>query len=82
MVSTMPATQPPTLSTVDALWTLIQAQPKRVRHALSVRLMENDLETRKSYVRDSLCSAIQEVKEAKRTGRSFQTADDFLKEFE
>lgn len=46
MVSTMPATQPPVLSTVD-----------------------------------SLRSAIQEVKEAKRTGRSFQTADDFLKEF-
>lgn len=82
MISTLPATQPPVLSTVDALWTLIQAQPKRVQHALSVRLMENDLIARQNYVRDSLRSAIQEVKEAKRTGRSFQTADDFLKEFE
>lgn len=82
MVSTMPAAQPPVLNTVDALWTLIQAQPKRVQHALSARIMENDLKARQAYVRDSLRSAIQEVKEAKRTGRSFQTADDFLKEFE
>ncbi|MCQ2346556.1 MAG: hypothetical protein MJZ92_01330 [Paludibacteraceae bacterium] len=81
MVSTMQATQPPVLNTVDALWTLIQAQPKRVQYALSARLMENDL-IAQAYVRDSLRSAIQEVKEAKRTGRSFQTADDFLKEFE
>lgn len=82
MVSTMPATQPPVLNTVDALWTLIQAQPKRVQHALSARMMENDLRARQAYVRDSLRSAIQEVKEAKKKGRSFQTADDFLKEFE
>lgn len=81
MLVAMPAPQPPTINTVDALWTLIQAQPRRVRRELSARLSEDAVASRQAYVRDSLRTAVKEVKEAKKNGQSFQSVDDFLKEF-
>lgn len=34
------------------------------------------------YIRETLTRALNEVKEAKRTGRKLQSAEDFLKELE
>lgn len=39
----MQMTKSQTLSTIDALWTLIQAQPKKVREALSNRMAEENM---------------------------------------
>ena len=51
------------ISTVDALWTLIQSQTKTVREALAKRFIEEDVltETQQKMVRRSLTKAFEEL---------------------
>jgi hypothetical protein len=51
------------ISTVDALWTLIQSQTKTVRKALAKRFIEEDVltETQQQMVRRSLTKAFEEL---------------------
>ena len=62
------------ISTVDALWTLIQSQTKTVREALAKRFIEEDVltETQQQMVRRSLTKAFEELYsgEVKKDGRT------------
>lgn len=51
------------MSTVDALWTLIQGQTKAVRKALTQRLLAEQEQTKaqKKMVKDSLTRAFDEL---------------------
>lgn len=51
------------MSTVDALWTLIQGQTKAVRKALTQRLLaeQNKTKAQKKMVKDSLTRAFDEL---------------------
>ena len=51
------------ISTVDALWTLIQSQTKTVREALAKRFIEEDVltETQQQMVRRRLTKAFEEL---------------------
>ena len=54
--------QTPEISTVDALWTLIQGQSKRVRQALIKRLLaEHKTKAQQKMVTDSLTRAFDEL---------------------
>ena len=55
------------MSTVDALWTLIQGQSKRVRKALMERLIAEQDKTliQKTMVKDSLTKAFDELHSGK-----------------
>ena len=72
------------MSTIDALWTLIQSQPKAIRKALAQRMAKSDVEeeTRRQEMelRKGLFKAFSELSEAKRTGRELPDAWDLLKE--
>lgn len=59
--------QPQEISTVDALWVLIQSQTKAVRKALTQRLVaEQDKTTvQKQMVKDSLTRAFDELHSGK-----------------
>ena len=59
--------QPQEISTVDALWVLIQSQTKTVRKALTQRLVaEQDKTTvQKQMVKDSLTRAFDELHSGK-----------------
>jgi len=46
MISTIPGQTTDQMSTVDALWTLIQGQSKRVRQALTKRLLAEQQQAR------------------------------------
>ena len=60
MITTIPS-QTSEMTTVDALWVLIQGQTKAVRKALIERLLAEQDKTKvqKEMVRDSLTRAIQ-----------------------
>ena len=51
------------ISTVDALWTLIQGQTKSVQKALIKRLLEEEQKTKaqKAMVKESLTQAFDEL---------------------
>lgn len=72
------------ISTVDALWTLIQNQSKSIRKALIKRLLDAEKEEKtrrqQEYVKQTLTHAILEVREAQRTGKKLMSADEFLEE--
>ena len=54
--------QTPEISTVDALWTLIQGQSKRVRLALIKRLLaEHKTNAQQKMVKESLTRAFEEL---------------------
>lgn len=76
--------QSPAISSLDALWALIQSQPKKVRDALLKRMCEADkqAETRRQeeYVRETLTRAIADVHEAERTGKKQMSFDEFISE--
>ena len=61
------STQTPEMNTVDALWTLIQSQSKRVRKALMERLIAEQDKTvvQKAMVKDSLIKAFDELHSGK-----------------
>lgn len=72
------------MSTVDALWNLIQCQSVSVRKALAKRMLEADEKKKtlrqQKMVEETLGRALDEVREAKRTGKEMMSFDDFLKE--
>ena len=66
MITTIPS-QTSEMTTVDALWVLIQSQTKAVRMALTERLLaEHDkAKVQKALVRDSLTRAFDELHSGK-----------------
>ena len=72
------------MSTIDALWTLIQSQPKAIRKALTQRLIKSDVEAetyrQQQMMKQSINRAFAELAETKRTGKQLPSAWDLLKE--
>ena len=73
------------ISTVDALWALIQNQKQSVRRALVKRLMETEMyadETarQQAYICNTIEKGWKEVKTSMEEGRSLRSADDLLAE--
>lgn len=71
------------ISSVDALWALIQGQTQNVKDALYRRMIEAD-EQRKTYrqqqhIRKSLSQAFKELKEAKSSNTELPDARDLFK---
>ncbi len=68
MITTIPTTAAK-ISTVDALWTLIQGQTKAVRKALTDRLIaeqeKSKTEKQQAMVRESLTRAFDELHSGK-----------------
>lgn len=70
MITTIP-TNTPEISTVDALWTIIQNQSKAVRTALKKRIMaehigeESEKAKQQAMVKDSLTRAFDELHSGK-----------------
>ena len=70
------------------LWTYIESMSlsDRNKQWLADRLIESKAESKREqqeyYVSESLTRAFNELKEAKRTGKRLQSADDLLKEIE
>ena len=66
MITTIPS-QTSEMTTVDALWVLIQGQTKAVRKALMERLLAEQDKTKvqKAMVRDSLTRAFDELHSGK-----------------
>ena len=74
---------------LNNLWTYIKGMSlkKNDREWLAGKLLEptaDDVKTaqQKSYVKETLTSALKEVETAKREGRKLQTLDEFLEELE
>ena len=71
------------MSTIDALWTLIQSQPKAIRKALTQRLIKSDVEAetyrQQMMMKQSIDRAFSELAEAKRTGRKLPDARNLFK---
>ena len=72
------------VNTVDAIWNLIQCQSISVRNALTKRMIEANEKQKTSrqqkMVRETLHRAMDEVREAKQSGKAMMSFDDFLKE--
>lgn len=72
MITTVPS-QSSDMSTVDALWVLIQSQSKRVRQALTKRLIaeQDATKVQKLQLKDSMTRAFDELHsgQAKRDAR-------------
>ena len=66
MITTIPS-QTSEMTTVDALWVLIQGQTKAVRKALTERLLAEQDKTKvqKTMVRESLTRAFDELHSGK-----------------
>ena len=66
MITTIPP-QTSEISTVDALWVLIQSQSKRVRNALKQRILQEDKATKaqQQMAKDSLTRAFDELHSGK-----------------
>ena len=66
MITTIPP-QTSEISTVDALWVLIQSQSKRVRNALKQRILQEDKATKaqQQMVKESLTRAFDELHSGK-----------------
>lgn len=54
--------KPTSMDMIDALWALIQAQPKRVREALSQRLAEENASS-KNIITPALAMQIRKARE-------------------
>ena len=54
--------KPATINMIDALWALIQAQPKKVREALSQRLAEENASA-KNIITPALAMQIRKARE-------------------
>lgn len=72
-----------TVSPLDALWALFQTQTKPVREAFTQRLLEAEDAKRKiqeARFKESFMRAVNEMREAERTGRKLQSAEELLEE--
>ena len=61
--------KPTPIDMIDAIWTLIQAQPKRVREALSQRLAEQNASA-KNIITPALAAQIRKAREEYSKGES------------
>ena len=73
------------VSTIDALWTLIQSQKVSVRKALFKRFMESEMyadETarQQAYICNTIEKGWKEVKTSMSEGKPLKSADDLLSE--
>ena len=72
------------MSTIDALWTLIQNQPKAIRKALVQRIVKSDIDAetyrQQQMMKKSLDRAFAELAEVKRTGKQLPNAWELLKD--
>ena len=73
------------VSTIDALWTLIQSQKASVRKALLKRFMESDMYAdeparQQAYICTTIEKGWKEVKTSVRDGKPLKSADDLLSE--
>lgn len=73
------------ISTIDALWALIQSQKQSVRKALVKRLMETEMyadETvrQQAYICHTIEKGWSEIKASGQDSRSLKSADDLLAE--
>ena len=66
------------ISTTDAIWTLIVSQSKSIQKTLAKRLeahlAEEKRQAQEKYVRDTLTSAMKEVRKAETEGRELPDA--------
>ena len=66
------------ISTTDAIWTLIVSQSKSIQKTLAKRLEAHLAEEKRmaqeKYVRDTLTSALNEVRKAEAEGRKLPDA--------
>lgn len=66
------------ISTTDAIWTLIVSQSKSIQKTLAKRLEAHLAEEKRlaeeKYVRDTLTSAMKEVRQAEAEGRDLPDA--------
>ena len=74
-----------TVSTIDALWALIQSQKSSVRKALFKRFMETELyadETarQQAYICNTIEKGWKEVQTSEKEGKILKSADDLLSE--
>lgn len=79
----MASSYPSNISSVDALWTLIQEQTQSVKDALFHRMIEAE-ESKKTrqqqqFVRKSLKQAFNELKDAKATNKELPDARDLFR---
>lgn len=71
------------MSTIDALWALIQNQPKAIRKALVQRIVKSDVEAeayrQQMMMKQSIDRAFSELAETRRTGRKLPDARNLFK---
>lgn len=76
-------TYSPTVSPLDALWSLFTIQPKSIKKAFMERLLKEDIhaETMRQQliVKESLTQAFKELKEVQESGRELPDAHDLFK---
>jgi hypothetical protein len=84
MMTAETAIQSP-ISTLDAIWAIISSQSKATQRQIAKRLdvlLGNTVAARKTaqqkYVRDTLSSAFQEVRDAERNGCQLPDAHELL----
>lgn len=69
------------VSSADALWTLIQKQPKSIRRTITERLLVSDMEMgEKLLLKASIERGWQQVKSMQQAGRQFATLQDLINE--
>ena len=68
-----------TVNTTDAIWSLIVNQKKSVQKTIASRLSalleEDKREAQQAYVRESLTSALDEVRQAHSSGKNYLMPD-------
>ena len=69
------------ISTIDALWTLIQGQKASVRKALLKRFMEAEMYADETVSQQAyICNTIEKGWKEVQTGKPMKSADDLLSE--
>lgn len=81
MTTTMRISNTP-VSTIDALWSLIQSQPKRVQQAIERKFKEREgeAERQKRYVKGTLTRSLRELELAKQGKVKLEDAKDLFKQ--
>jgi hypothetical protein len=65
----------------DALWALIQSQPKKVQQAIAKKFKEEDVETerQKSFVKETLSQSLKELEMAQEGKIQLEDARNLFK---
>lgn len=71
------------VSPLDALWALFKSQPKAVRSAFTLRLLQEDVDAeamrQRLVVKESLTQAFKELREAEVSGAELPDARNLFK---